>query len=85
MLMPTELPHSSCVPLSILLSWKEYFDLPSNLFSPVINADSQAVEDDQEVQKIWRLLKLATESSSFILTILAGWNQPSLTWQVALA
>lgn len=71
-LMPTELPHSSYVPLSTLRSWKAYFDFSSNPLSPAITEEFQPITDDQEIQKVWRLLKIATESSSFILTILAG-------------
>lgn len=71
-LMPTEGPRSSYVPLSTLQSWKEYFDFSGNPLAPAINKDFQPLKDDAEVKTIWRLLKLATESSSFILTILAG-------------
>lgn len=71
-LMPTELPRSSYVPLSTLQSWKEYFELSGNPLAPAIDNDFQPVNDDQKVHTIWRLLKLATESSSFILTVLAG-------------
>jgi len=71
-LMLTELPRSSYVPLRTLRSWKEYFDFSGNPLAPAIDEDFRPVNNDPEVCSVWRLLKLATESSSFILTILAG-------------
>ena len=70
--MPTRTPRTSHVPLKTLSSWKDYFVFSDNPLASAVNDSCQPVEQDMKTVHISRVLKIATDSSSYYLTILAG-------------
>ena len=70
--LPTR-PRASYRPLYTVHSWKEYFeDLLENPFGKSIKGDFSPARDTEESLRECRFLKLAVESSSLVLTMLAG-------------
>ena len=70
--MPMEHSLSFYQPLSSCRSWKDYFDFSENPLADCIDAEFKAIPGDETNLTAWRGLKLATDATSFILTILAG-------------
>lgn len=69
---PIREPRSTYRPLNNLKTWKAYFDLSQNPLAYAINDSFQPINYDPRTQTIYRLLKITAESTTFILTILAG-------------
>lgn len=71
--LPTQSPRRTYKPLHTARSWKDYFqDISASPFGDFITEDFSPVKDDKEFLHACRFLKVAVNSSSFILTILAG-------------
>ena len=71
-IMPTRTPRTIHVPLMSFGSWKEYFAFSDNPLASAVNDSCQPVEQDLKTVHFSRILKIATDSSSYYLTILAG-------------
>lgn len=71
--LPTQSPHRTYKPLHTAQNWKEYFqDISTSPFAEFITEDFSPAKDDKVFLHACRFLKVAVDSSSFILTILAG-------------
>jgi len=71
--LPTQSPRTTYRPLSSAMNWKEFFeDISSSPFGSYITKDFGPADDNAEYQRICRFLKAAVDTSTYILTILAG-------------
>lgn len=70
--MLTKLPRTSYQPLTSLRSWKDYFEFSYNPLVESIDEAFRPIADVPNSSRASRLLTLATNPSSFVLTILAG-------------
>ena len=71
--LPTEKPHHTYLPLYTAKSWKAYFeDISESPFAHFITEDFSPADDNEACLRACRFLKVAVDSSSLILTILAG-------------
>lgn len=71
--LPSENPRRTYKPLHTAQSWKSYFeDVSESPFARFITEDFSPAEDDKVFLQACRFLKVAVDSSSFILTILAS-------------
>lgn len=80
--LPSETPRHTYKPLGTAQSWKCYFeDISHSPFAKFITEDFSPAEDDEMSVHACRFLKVAIDSSSYILTILAGLESeiPNLT------
>ena len=71
--LPTESPRDTYRPLHTAHSWKDYFeDLSESPFGRFIKKDFSPADEDEVSLHACRFLKVAVDTSSLILTILAG-------------
>ena len=71
--LPTESPRDTYRPLHTAHGWKDYFeDLSESPLGRFINRDFSPADDDEMSLRTSRFLKIAVDTSSLILTILAG-------------
>ncbi|CAD6583610.1 MAG: hypothetical protein ASARMPRED_001369 [Alectoria sarmentosa] len=85
--LPTENPRRTYISLGTVQTWKGYFETISDSpFASIITEDFSPAGDDEKSLSACRFLKVAVDSSSLILTILAGLESeiPSLTSRTKL-
>lgn len=85
--LPTENPRLTYKPLHTAQSWKNYYeDISDSPFARFITEDFSPAKDDKACLQACRFLKVAVDSSSFILTIVAGLESeiPDLTSRTKL-
>lgn len=85
--LPSENPRHTYKPLHTAQSWKDYFkDVSNSLFARYITKEFSPADDDNACLQACRFLKIAVDSSSLILTILAGLESeiPSLASRTKL-
>ena len=71
--LPTESPRDTYRPLHTAHDWKEYFEnFAEHPLGKFINKNFSPADDDAMSLRACRLLKVAVDTSSLILTILAG-------------
>ena len=71
--LPSESPRYTYKALHTARSWKDYFeDVSESPFGQFINTDFSPAKDDKVFLHACRFLKVAVDSSSLVLTILAG-------------
>lgn len=73
-IMRSEHPSRSYTPLRTLTSWQDYFSLVQNPLASSITADNSPASRDKTCLEQWRKIKNATDSTTFILTHLAGFE-----------
>ena len=71
--LPTESPRATYKPLHTVHGWKDYFEhLSESPLGNFIKSDFSPADDDQMSVRTCRFLKIAVDTSSLILTMLAG-------------
>ena len=71
--LPSESPRHTYRPLHTVYTWKDYFeDVSESPFARFITKDFSPVDNDEAALRAYHFLKIAVDSSSLILTILAG-------------
>ncbi|MCJ1456290.1 hypothetical protein MMC28_006650 [Mycoblastus sanguinarius] len=73
LMLPTMRPRNTYKALSTAHSWRQYFqDISGNSLGQCITDDFGPADNDSECLHLGRVLKVAAQASSFILTVLAG-------------
>lgn len=71
--LPSEIPRHTYKPLHTAQNWKDYFEyISESPFARSITRDFSPANDDKATLQMCRFLKVAVDSSSPVLTILAG-------------